>query len=325
MESELSFDPTQTKDKIEPSNTEEATAKEQRIAIRKELSRDFKGSATRDELMERLGKIIVTGEEKIPPASVNSYLGQIFEEMALDYYYKFVKKSEFAEENKTLAFLIQQILYDPRLRTVDYYEGRGGVSLLNERDIQPSPDTSVQEVTLEDNKWVVKTADRQVQTKDEIVEALNDDLNSEVTLMPGWKPASSPDALVVEVVNDPETGRRVAKIKGFLDAKISGHYTVKQKEGVRVSLSKLMRSLKPHYKDITAKLDLADVLPEDIDVVPAEKMTVGAIKPMEKDEWKETNSVDEMGRILVPVTENDLRNEFFEMVNKIKRQRARNK
>ncbi len=209
--------------------------------------------------------------------------GEIFEEMALDYYYNHLAKNP---ENRALASFLQEILAHRSARELAFFS--------------PSE--------FGENS----------QVSDESVENWKDpsNLNATLNLFPGSRSTENPDALLVNITTDAQTGKKVARIVGALDAKIGGVIKAKQIDGFKINLTRLVEGLKPHYKEIIKNLDLEGVLPENMEINSKEHLSVAKILPQTSPEKAYTKDLSKPN-VYVPTTRSEIHDIVMKMVNDV--------
>lgn len=248
------------------------------------LVSEFRGS-DEESLLEDFAfkEIVGKGRDYYEQGNnLNSVSGYVFEQMALNYYYNTLTQNK---DNESLAVFLKSLLDEPNTRVVSYYEDKG-------LDFGNNEQESVVENT--------------------------DELRSS-TLFPSDSRAKNPDGLLVDIKTDENTGKKVAVIIGAIDAKINGKISSEQLEGFKESLWKLVKGLKSEYKNLVNQLDLDSALPEEIDIVPIEKMGIKILRPQGFPNEDFSQKIDENKGIFLPITRNEINTLASQSVDKAKK------
>lgn len=128
----------------------------------------------------------------------------------------------------------------------------------------------------------------------------------------------TPDAFIIDIETDEKTGRKVARIIGVVDAKLGEGISKGQRKGIKYSLTELITALKPHYGELVQSLDIANELPEEIDINPQDKLSVKMIRPKDiRDKLIRSGNIKFATSIFVPVTRQDVSNIYMAMVRDV--------
>jgi hypothetical protein len=225
------------------------------------LIQEFYGSSEYTGLMTNMQ----TRKDLHSNLFLGEFTGKVFEQMALNYYYKKINPNP---EARSLAFFLQAMLVDYKNREIDFYQDWG--------------ETPV----------------------------------SMLIFFPGnRKPVGNPDALLVDIKSNKNTGKKVATIVGALDAKLQGRVHNKQLTNFRDNLISLVGALKPHYQKLIQQLDLAEPLPEDIDIVSPDIFKIKTIQPQGSPRATYAKRSSGAKFVIVPITRAEVEDIVHAMIS----------